>query len=68
MSESDLKRITEMMSKKVGEILIPTLVNKKIPLKEITSIRYITGPAFIYREGSSRYIAVGFSIEGRDFT
>lgn len=26
----------------------------------------MTGPTFIYREGSSRYIAVGFSIEGRD--
>jgi heavy metal efflux system protein len=35
-------------------------------LKEIATIRTLTGPAFIYREGSSRYIAVGFSIVGRD--
>ena len=52
--------------KKIGEILIPTIDGQRIPLKEISDISYITGPAFIYREGSSRYIAVGFSIEGRD--
>ncbi|MCH8490842.1 MAG: efflux RND transporter permease subunit, partial [Oceanicaulis sp.] len=51
---------------KIGEILIPTLSDKKIPLREIADINFITGPTFIYREGSSRYIAVGFSIEGRD--
>lgn len=51
---------------KIGDILIPTKDNRKIPLKEIASIQYLTGPTFIYREGSSRYIAVGFSIEGRD--
>ncbi|AEL25266.1 efflux RND transporter permease subunit [Cyclobacterium marinum] len=51
---------------KIGEILIPTLNAKKIPLREIATINFITGPTFIYREGSSRYIAVGFSIEGRD--
>lgn len=51
---------------KIGEILIPTLDGKKIPLKEISTIDFKTGPAFIYREGNSRYIGVGFSIEGRD--
>jgi cobalt-zinc-cadmium resistance protein CzcA len=51
---------------KIGEILIPTMTGKKIPLREISEINFITGPTFIYREGSSRYIAVGFSIEGRD--
>lgn len=51
---------------KIGDILIPTGSGKKIPLREIATISYITGPAFIYREGSSRFIAVGFSIEGRD--
>lgn len=51
---------------KIGNILIPTESGKKIPLKEIATISYITGPTFIYRDGSSRYIAVGFSIEGRD--
>lgn len=51
---------------KIGNILIPTMHGNKVPLKEIATIQSITGPAFIYREGSSRYIAVGFSIAGRD--
>ncbi len=51
---------------KIGDILIPSQGGQKIPLKEIATISYITGPTFIYREGSSRYIAVGFSVVGRD--
>lgn len=51
---------------KIGEILIPSMDGKKIPLRELSDINFITGPTFIYREGGSRYIAVGFSIEGRD--
>ncbi|RAJ05415.1 cobalt-zinc-cadmium resistance protein CzcA [Chitinophaga skermanii] len=52
---------------KIGDILIPSKDgSQKIPLKEIATIGYTTGPAFIYREGGSRYIAVGFSVEGRD--
>src|SRR5690606_41995309 len=50
---------------KIGDILIPTESGKKIPLREIATISYITGPTFIYREGSSRYIAVGRSEERR---
>ncbi len=51
---------------KIGNILIPTSNGQNIPLQEIASINYQTGPAFIYREGNSRYIGVGFSIDGRD--
>ncbi|GGG87591.1 cation transporter [Parapedobacter pyrenivorans] len=51
---------------KIGNILIPTLDGKSVPLREIATIDFHTGPAFIYREGSSRYIGVGFSIAGRD--
>ncbi len=51
---------------KIGNILIPAKDEKKVPLKEIATIEYHTGPSFIYREGSSRYIGVGFNIEGRD--
>ncbi|MGN0021358.1 MAG: efflux RND transporter permease subunit [Sphingobacterium hotanense] len=51
---------------KIGNIMIPSSNGQHIPLQEIASIGYITGPAFIYREGNSRYIGVGFSIEGRD--
>ena len=40
---------------------------KQVPLKEIADIKFVTGPAFIYREGSSRYVGVvGFSIRDRD--
>lgn len=46
--------------------MIPAEDGKKIPLKEIATVSYVTGPTFIYREGSSRYIAVGFSISDRD--
>lgn len=50
----------------IGNILIPTLDGKNIPLKEIADIEFKTGPAFIYREGSNRYSSVGFSVDGRD--
>lgn len=51
---------------KIRNILIPTSNGQNIPLQEIATIDYQTGPAFIYREGNSRYIGIGFSIEGRD--
>lgn len=51
---------------KIKNILIPTINGQSVPLQEIATVSYETGPAFIYREGNSRYIAVGFSIEGRD--
>ncbi|WP_158962904.1 efflux RND transporter permease subunit [Myroides fluvii] len=53
-------------AEKIENILIPSLDGKQVPLKEIATIDYHTGPAFIYREGNSRYIGIGFSIEGRD--
>lgn len=51
---------------KIGNILIPTMDGKHVPLKEISDISFITGPTFIYRDGGSRYIGVGFSIRNRD--
>lgn len=51
---------------KIGDILIPTMDGKQVPLKEIADIKFVTGPAFIYREGSSRYVGIGFSIRDRD--
>lgn len=51
---------------KIGNIIIPTMNDQKVPLREIATIDYHTGPAFIYRDGNSRYIGVGFNIEGRD--
>ena len=51
---------------KIGNILIPTMDEKYVPLKEIADISFITGPTFVYRDGSSRYVGVGFSIRDRD--
>lgn len=51
---------------KISNILIPTMDKKYVPLKEIADISFITGPTFVYRDGSSRYIGVGFSIRDRD--
>ncbi len=51
---------------KVKNLMIPTMNGTKIPIKEIADIVTITGPAFIYRENNMRYIAVKFSVRGRD--
>ncbi len=52
--------------KDIGNLLVPTVKQNKVPLKEIASITTITGPAFIYRENNQRFIAVKFSVRGRD--
>jgi cobalt-zinc-cadmium resistance protein CzcA len=52
--------------REIRNILVPGPGNTKVPLSEIADIDFHTGPAFIYRQGSSRYIAVGFSVRGRD--
>ena len=51
---------------KIGNILIPTMNGQYVPLKEIAEIKFISGPTFIYRDGNSRYVGVGFSIRDRD--
>jgi len=51
---------------KIENLMIPTLNGSKIAIKEIANIKSTTGPAFIYRDNNSRYIAVKFSIRGRD--
>lgn len=51
---------------RIGNILIPTMDGKYVPLKEIADISFITGPTFVYRDGSSRYVGIGFSIRDRD--
>ena len=47
-------------------LMIPTIRGNRIPLKEVASIKKITGPAFIYRENTKRFIGVKFSVRGRD--
>jgi cobalt-zinc-cadmium resistance protein CzcA len=42
------------------------LRGEKIPLKEIASVNLITGPAFIFRDNTKRFIGVKFSVRERD--
>ena len=51
---------------KIEQLMVPTQDSAKIPIKEISTIRTLTGPAFVYRDNNSRYIPVKFSIRGRD--
>ncbi len=51
---------------KIENLMVPTTDGSKVPLKEISDIRTLTGPAFIFRDNNTRYIAVKFSIRERD--
>jgi cobalt-zinc-cadmium resistance protein CzcA len=50
----------------MSNLKVPTLHGHKIPLKEIATIKKITGPAFIYRDNTKRFIGVKFSVRDRD--
>ncbi len=50
----------------IENLMIPASDGSKIPLKEISAIRTLTGPAFIFRDNNMRHIAVKFSVRGRD--
>ncbi len=42
----------------IGNLRVPTMHGSKIPLKEIAEIKTITGPAFVYRDKNTRFIAI----------
>ena len=50
----------------IGNLLVPNLNGGKVKLQEIADIGNVAGPAFIYRENNSRFIAIKFSVRGRD--
>lgn len=50
----------------LAELKVPTISGVKIPLKEICDIKTVTGPAFIYRDNTKRFIGVKFSVRDRD--
>lgn len=52
--------------KDIANLKVPTIHGVKIPLKEIATIQKITGPAFIYRDNTRRFIGVKFSVRERD--
>jgi len=51
---------------KIENLMVPTSDGSKIPLKEISDIKTLTGPAFIFRDNNMRHIAVKFSVRQRD--
>lgn len=62
-------RYQEEYRKSEEEIMnlkVPAISGAKIPLKEVATIKTVSGPAFIYRDNNSRFIAIKFSIRGRD--
>jgi len=50
----------------IASLKVPTLSGSKIPLKEVCEIKKVTGPAFIYRDNTKRFIGVKFSVRDRD--
>ncbi len=52
--------------KAIGNLMVPAFNSGRMPLREIADIKTITGPAFIFREDNQRFIAVKFSVRGRD--
>ncbi|MFY9825544.1 MAG: CusA/CzcA family heavy metal efflux RND transporter [Thermoanaerobaculia bacterium] len=50
----------------IGNILVATPGGQQVPLKELARIQEENGASFIYRENSSRYIGIQYSVVGRD--
>lgn len=50
----------------ISNLLIPTLRGSKVPIKNIATIRVLTGPSLVFRDDNKRYTAVKFSVRGRD--
>jgi cobalt-zinc-cadmium resistance protein CzcA len=50
----------------IQQLMVPTMTGGKIPLKEISTIKTFTGPAFVYRDNNKRFIGVKFSVRERD--
>lgn len=47
-------------------LMVPTVTGSLIPLREVAELRKVTGPAFIYRDNTKRFIGVKFSVRERD--
>lgn len=50
----------------LADVKVPNIQGVKIPLKEMATIHKVTGPAFIYRDNTKRFIGVKFSVRDRD--
>jgi len=50
----------------IANLLVDTPNGGRIPLSMVARVRIGDGPFFIYRESGKRYIAIKFSVRGRD--
>jgi len=50
----------------IGNIRLLSLTGERVSLAQLARIREEEGPAEIYREGNQRYVAIRFSVRGRD--
>jgi len=50
----------------IGNLLIDTPINQKIPLSQVAKVEYGEGPSTINRENVSRLIVVASNVAGRD--
>ncbi len=50
----------------IMNLMVPNIRGEKIPLKEISTMRKVTGPAFVYRDNTKRFIGIKFSVRERD--
>jgi cobalt-zinc-cadmium resistance protein CzcA len=50
----------------IGNILVATPGGQQVPLKELAKLQVVSGASFIYRENSSRYIGIQYSVVDRD--
>jgi cobalt-zinc-cadmium resistance protein CzcA len=50
----------------IGNILVATPTGSQVPLREVATLAIGNGASFIYRQNSSRYIGIQYSVEGRD--
>ncbi|NWJ50265.1 MAG: efflux RND transporter permease subunit [Bacteroidetes bacterium] len=55
-----------MTEKEIGDLMVPTQTGGQVPIKEIAEIKNITGPILIFRDNNERYVALKFSVRGRD--
>jgi cobalt-zinc-cadmium resistance protein CzcA len=55
-----------MTEKDIGDLMVPTQSGGQIPIKEIADITKTTGPILIFRDNNERYVALKFSVRGRD--
>lgn len=53
-------------AEQIGKILVPASGGSMVPIRELATLRTITGPLLIFRDNNSRFGAVKFSVRGRD--